>query len=174
MTILIALLGNHQNEHQATSKMAWWFRMVILISLRSFVSMYRLIYSCNHSQRCRVGNKMQTVICSSYLYYKPYFHIFKQIGLNANCVTIYYNSFIMLQWKKNHHISAVVYCHARMLWKCPLNGYLAILYFWFLGQKYYAPKVRPDWGSNSWPPDQDSTFHVSETPALTTRPSVTS
>ena len=22
-----------------------------------------------------------------------------------------------------------------------------------LGQKYYAPQVRPDWDSNSWPPD---------------------
>ena len=50
-------------------------------------------------------------------------------------------------------------------------------YFWFkydLGQKYYAPQVRPDRGSNSWPPDHDSTFHVTEMPALTTRPSVTS
>ena len=34
-----------------------------------------------------------------------------------------------------------------------------------LGQKYYAPQVRPDWGSNSWPPDHDGTFHVTETPA---------
>ena len=31
-----------------------------------------------------------------------------------------------------------------------------------------------DRGSNSWPPDHDSAFHVTETPALTTRPSVTS
>ena len=31
-----------------------------------------------------------------------------------------------------------------------------------LGQKYYAPQVRPNWGSNSWPPDHDSTFHVTE------------
>ena len=49
--------------------------------------------------------------------------------------------------------------------------------FWFkydLGQKYYAPQVRPDRGLNSWPPDHDSTFHVTETPALTTWPSVTS
>ena len=27
-----------------------------------------------------------------------------------------------------------------------------------------------DWGSNSWPPDHDSTFHVTKTPALTTWP----
>ena len=35
-------------------------------------------------------------------------------------------------------------------------------YFWFkydLGQKYYAPQVRPDRGLNSWPPDHDSTLH---------------
>ena len=42
-----------------------------------------------------------------------------------------------------------------------------------LGQKYYAPQVRPDRGSNSRPPDHDSTLHVTETPSLTTRPSVT-
>ena len=30
--------------------------------------------------------------------------------------------------------------------------------------KYYTPKIRSDWGSNSWPPDNDSTFHVTETP----------
>ena len=44
-----------------------------------------------------------------------------------------------------------------------------------LGEKYYiyTPQVRPDQGSNSWPPDHDSTFHVTETPALTTWPSVT-
>ena len=50
-------------------------------------------------------------------------------------------------------------------------------YFWFKydwGQKYYAPQVWPDRGSNLWPPDHDSTFHVTETPALTTRPSVSS
>ena len=29
-------------------------------------------------------------------------------------------------------------------------------------------------GSNSRPPDHDSTLHVTETPSLTTRPSVTS
>ena len=38
----------------------------------------------------------------------------------------------------------------------------------------YAPQVRPDRGSNSWPPDHDGTFRVTETPALTTRPSVSS
>ena len=49
--------------------------------------------------------------------------------------------------------------------------------FWFkyyLGQKYQAPQVRPDRGSNSWPPNHDSSFHVTETPALTTWPLVTS
>ena len=42
-----------------------------------------------------------------------------------------------------------------------------------LGQKYDAHHVRPDWGSNSRPPDHDNTLHVTETPSLTTRPSVT-
>ena len=48
---------------------------------------------------------------------------------------------------------------------------------WFkynLGEKYPAPQVQPHWGLNSWPPDHDSTFHVTETPAITTRPSATS
>ena len=49
---------------------------------------------------------------------------------------------------------------------------------WFkynLGYRtYYTPQFRPDRGSNSsWPTDHDSTFHVTETPALTTRPSGT-
>ena len=43
-----------------------------------------------------------------------------------------------------------------------------------LGQKLYAPKVQPDWDSNSCPSDHDRTFHVTETPALTTWLSVTS
>ena len=43
-----------------------------------------------------------------------------------------------------------------------------------LRQKYYSPQVRPDRGLNSWPPDHDSTFHVTETATLITRPSVTS
>ena len=50
-------------------------------------------------------------------------------------------------------------------------------YFWIkydLGQKCHAPQIRPTRGSNSWPPDHDSTFHVTEMPALTTWPSVTS
>ena len=52
-----------------------------------------------------------------------------------------------------------------------------LLYFWFkydLRQKYYAPQVWPDRGSNWGPSDHDSTFHVTEMPVLTTRPSVTS
>ena len=36
------------------------------------------------------------------------------------------------------------------------------------------PQVRPDWGLNSWPLNHDSTFHVTETPTLTTQPAVTS
>ena len=53
------------------------------------------------------------------------------------------------------------------------------LYFWLrhdLGEKYHAPQVRPDRGVSSWSPDHayDSSFHVNETSALTTHPSVTS
>ena len=50
-------------------------------------------------------------------------------------------------------------------------------YIWFkydLGQKYYAHLLRPDWGSNSWPLDHNSKFHVTKMPAQTTQPSVTS
>ena len=42
-----------------------------------------------------------------------------------------------------------------------------------LRQKYYAQQVRLDQGLNSWPPDHNSTFYIPETPALTTRSSVT-
>ena len=48
--------------------------------------------------------------------------------------------------------------------------------FWFkyhLRQKYHAPQIWSDCGSNSWPPDRDGTFQVTETSALTIRPSVT-
>ena len=50
-----------------------------------------------------------------------------------------------------------------MLWSTCLAFWGVQKYFWFkgnLGQKYYAPQIWPDWGSNSWPPDHDSTFHV--------------
>ena len=56
-----------------------------------------------------------------------------------------------------------------------MKDHLKLLYFLFkydLGQKYCTPQLRPDRGSNSWPPDHDSTFHVTEMSALTTRPSV--
>ena len=37
-----------------------------------------------------------------------------------------------------------------------------------LRQKYNAPQIQPEWGSNPWPLDHDSTFHVLETPIQTT------
>ena len=61
--------------------------------------------------------------------------------------------------------------------RCKIHQWQYLRYFWFkydLGQKYQAPQVQPDWGSNSLPPDHDSTLQVTETPALTTRPSMTS
>ena len=42
-----------------------------------------------------------------------------------------------------------------------------------LDRRAMDPKFKPDWGSNSLPSDHDSTFHVTETPALTIWPSVT-
>ena len=56
-----------------------------------------------------------------------------------------------------------------------LQLFLVVLFFdqEQLRQRYNTPKVRLDRGSNSWPPDHDSTFHVTETPVLTTQPSVT-
>ena len=72
--------------------------------------------------------------------------------------------------------------HFMLIWlllvkEVPKLGKVFIRYIWFkydLGQKYHTPQVRPDQGSNSWPSDHDSTFHVTETPALTTGASVTS
>ena len=61
--------------------------------------------------------------------------------------------------------------------KCKNGTGLSTKYVWFkydLEQKYHTPQVQPGRGLNSWPPDHDSTFHVTETPAITTRPSVTS
>ena len=40
-------------------------------------------------------------------------------------------------------------------------------------KEFYAPHVRPDWDLKL-PPDHDSTFNCTETPAPTTCPSVTS
>ena len=58
-----------------------------------------------------------------------------------------------------------------MILTLPYNTHQTYEYFWIkhdLGQKYYAQ------GLNSRPSDNDSTFHVTGTPALTTWPSVTS
>ena len=70
----------------------------------------------------------------------------------------------------------LVLCNVPLEWTCWTFRRID-LYWWIkydLGQKYYAPQVRPDWGSNSWPPDHDSTFHITEMPALTTWPSMIS
>ena len=42
-----------------------------------------------------------------------------------------------------------------------------------LGTEVLCTSSLTDWGSNSRPPDDDSTLHVTETPSLATRPSVT-
>ena len=54
-----------------------------------------------------------------------------------------------------------------------LETYFTFLDQVWLRQKYNAHQVRPDWGSNSCPPNHDS-MTVTETPALTTWPSVAS
>ena len=51
---------------------------------------------------------------------------------------------------------------------CSINLFLVQVR---LRKKYYASQLQADWGSNSWPPDHVSTFHVTGMP-LTTRPSV--
>ena len=51
--------------------------------------------------------------------------------------------------------------------------YFCFCFKYDLEQKYHAPQVRPEGGSNSWPPDHDNTFHVTDMPAPTTQPSVT-
>ena len=71
-------------------------------------------------------------------------------------------------WNIRYLLSTV---HSNMIWFSENT-----IYIWFkydLGQKYYAPQVQPHQGSNSWPPDHDSTLHVTETPTQTTWPSVT-
>ena len=79
-----------------------------------------------------------------------------------------------------------MYCHVHIIlevwydFKCTgsqIDWCTGNWYFWVkydFGQKCYATQVCPILDSNSWPPDHDSTFHVIEMPALTTRPSVTS
>ena len=52
--------------------------------------------------------------------------------------------------------------------------FLCVLVQVRLGTEILHPRVRPDQGSNSWLPDHDSSFHVTETPAVTTQPKVTS
>ena len=65
---------------------------------------------------------------------------------------------ICCEWSSSEHLLSVI---------------LSVWFKYDFGQKYHVPQVQPGWGLNSWPPDHDSTFHVTETP-ITTRPSVTS
>ena len=86
-------------------------------------------------------------------------HIFRTRGCGVELLRAYYN--------RDAHT-----CICSFSFHCWSFNLITLYYFCFtydLGQKYYAPQVRPDQGSNSWTPDHDSTFHVTETPALTTR-----
>ena len=70
-------------------------------------------------------------------------------------------------WTKLIHwaVSLPPTCHSRQTPRfrcCSVAAAGALEYLWFkydLGQKYYVPQVRPNWGSNLWPPDHDS--HIS-------------
>ena len=91
-------------------------------------------------------------------------------------------NYILINWngqfKQMYVLTREIWCPFKTLTRemllCVFTIYLWI--FWFkydLRKKYYTPQIRPNWGSNSWPPDHDSILHVTEMPALTTRPSVT-
>ena len=54
---------------------------------------------------------------------------------------------------------------------CTISIYISEFYFNLI-QKYYGFQVSPNRGSNLWHWDHDSTFHVTETPVLTSRASV--
>ena len=57
------------------------------------------------------------------------------------------------------------------------HAFTWIVVFWFkyyLGHVNQTPQVQPNQGSNSWPPDHDSTFYITEMTALTTWSSVSS
>ena len=66
------------------------------------------------------------------------------------------------------------YQHTAKGWLTKINCWGIFLFKYNLEQKYYAPQVWPNWGSNSWPPDHDSAFQITKMPPLTTQPSVTS
>ena len=83
--------------------------------------------------------------------------------------TVYFHILALSRW--HYDIGIIVWCLAWIL--CTWTHHFYVWFKYDLGQKYQATQIRPDLGSNSWPPDCDSTFHVIETPALTTRPSVT-
>ena len=82
------------------------------------------------------------------------------LGVVTGCH--YQESYILSdKWLRLSALYTKPHCHASLL----------IHYFGFkydLGQKYYAPQIRPDRALSSWPPDYDSTFYVTETPVLTT------
>ena len=66
-----------------------------------------------------------------------------------------------------------IYKHAFLHVFCS-KSYIIVCLFQvrLIGQKYHAPQVQPGVGLNSYPPDHESTFHFTETPAVTTSPSV--
>ena len=96
-------------------------------------------------------------------------------------LTVFTVTTTFIRYSNNtHNVSVILILHGHWLFSS------SFFYFYFLGgggrggaskytlrQKCYAPQVPSNPGSKSWPPDHDSTFHVTQTPTLTTRPSVT-
>ena len=65
-------------------------------------------------------------------------------------------------------------CHEIPKFTWPFGFCFVFLFKYNLNRNPTLSQVRLAWGLNSRPPDLDLTFHVTETPAVTTRPSVTS
>ena len=120
-------------------------------------------------------------------------HKCKILQREAGVTRLDFFSYTKYNWKMwwNKMKCAKISFQTKILWRsrvpcwltyhfkttCGRYYYPVDINVWFkyhLGQKYHASQVQPGRGLNSWPPDHDSTFHVTEIPALTTWPSVTS
>ena len=111
---------------------------------------------------------------------KKYTIVLKYVLVRVRLGQKYYTSQVQLNWGSNPWppaISPLPHFYKEVHCFCVKKViYFPLFLFWFkynLGQKYQSPQVRPNRGSYSWPADHDSTFHVTEMLALTTRPSVT-
>ena len=118
-------------------------------------------------------------ICTFYLNMKVLPTMYKAIATTLSWLQLTFASTeiaaFLVSFGSRTHIQSCTWV-GRIQVQALKVSYAQLFQVWFkydLWQKYYAPQVLPDRGSISWPPDHDSTLHVTETPALTTRPSVT-